>query len=129
MRPGRLFPASACWAVLLSSPCAAQDGSARAGQEAAPRRPIVVIGRPQEAPACGGDRAACLDRRLKAVALDAQAAGDPHQAVPDATSPALRVGIGSVQGSSQRLGGDLRGATRLPQRPAPIVYPPTRSRP
>lgn len=130
--------------LVLSAPCAAQaQGVAAANQPAGTvpsagqpgtqpgttPPPIVVIGRRAPAPACGSDRVACFDQQLKIVARSAQTNVDPRAAASTATSPALRVGVGSVQASSQRLGGDLRGASSLPQRPLPFVYPPSRSHP
>ena len=63
----------------------------------------------------------CAAAWLQAAARVAQerAKTDPTLAVPTATSDPLRVGVGSVAASSQRLGGYLRGATSLPVRHAP----------
>jgi hypothetical protein len=87
-------------------------------------RPIVIGGPP--ASRCGGkDDADCAAAKLQDAAGAAQAAAkaDPTFAVPHAGSADTVVGVGSLTASSQRLGADLRNATKLPQRPVPP--PPT----
>jgi hypothetical protein len=83
-------------------------------------QPPVTIGGPAPAPcADAASQAGCATQKLQDVARAAQQAADPTLAVPNARSGDTTVGIGSLTGSSQRLGVDLRGRTTLPQRPVP----------
>jgi hypothetical protein len=63
----------------------------------------------------------CAAQKLQdaARAAQARAKGDPTLAVPNARSAGTIVGVGSLAASSERLGGDLRNATTLPQRHVP----------
>lgn len=91
------------------------------------QHPIVIGGRSAPAPCVAADvagrrigatdcAAAKLDEAAKAASTRAQA--DPTFGVPNAGSGDTKVGVGSLTGSSQRLGADLRGRTSLPVRPA-----------
>jgi hypothetical protein len=68
----------------------------------------------------------CVSTALDQAAQRAQAAvkqGQTDLQVPDAASPSLTTGGASVAGSSERLGGNLRGATQIPKRPVPPPVP------
>ncbi len=111
---------------LLALASSAQAQTAVSPVEVTPRPPVIG-GRPIPDPcavASKTEEAACAARKLQDAARAAQAtagAGAPPSA-PDARSPDTAVGLGDVGAASQRLGGDLRGATTLPKRevlPAP----------
>jgi hypothetical protein len=95
-------------------------------------RPRTIGGPPPADPCTAVDAAGhrtgaadCGARKLQDAARAAQAGaqGAPGLAAPDAQSHDTTVGVGNVTASSQRLGGDLRGAASLPKRQIPT--PPT----
>jgi hypothetical protein len=105
-----------------------QEGQAVSGGDitVTGQQPVRIGGTPARSPcpaanAAGKGADDCAAAKLDEAARVAQHAAtiDPTLAVPNARSGDTTVGVGSLTGSSQRLGADLRGRTTLPVRPVP----------
>lgn len=113
--------------VILGGPAAhaQQATSSSVGPVTVTAPRIGGAGRPQCPTPAGRPASDCaalkLDQAVKAAQGAAKA--DPRLTVPNAASTDLTVGVGNVTASGQRLGGNLQGATTLPQRPPPPTLP------